>query len=172
MTWPLNTFRNACPAYSLGYQGMQSKDQHPLDLFANRTINYTKFSFTDPITVHVNVLNTTKVPVSGQAVRVLPSRFGIASTTSGNAVTFTITEPGQYSVEIGDNGYKNGLIIFADPAETDIPVKTDPGYLVLYEADASDVSSIPNTYSGIYFRRGVHNIGIFTIPNYIKNIYF
>jgi hypothetical protein len=172
MTWPLNTFRSACPAYSLGYQGMQTKDQHPLDLFANRTINYAKFSFTGSITVHVKVLNTTKVPVSGQAVRILPSRYGITSTTNGNVVDFTITQPGQYSVEIGDNGYQNGLIIFADPPETDIPGKTNPAYLVLYEATSSSVASIPNTYSGVYFRRGVHNIGVWNIPANIKNVYF
>ena len=171
MTWPVSTFRSTCPTYSLGYQDMQSKDQHPLELFAGRTINYTKFSFTGPITVSVNVLNTTKVPVAGQTVRILPSRFGITSTTSGNVVTFTITQPGQYSVEIGANGYKNGLIIFADPTETDIPSKTNPAYKVLYEAHASDLTSL-GSYSGIYFRRGVHDIGIFNVPSNIKNIYF
>jgi hypothetical protein len=119
----------------------------------------------------VNVLNTTKVPVAGQTVRILPSRFGITSTTNGNVVTFTITQPGQYSVEIGANGYKNGLIIFADPTETDIPSQTNPAFKVLYEADASDLTSL-GSYSGIYFRRGVHDIGIFNVPSNIKNIYF
>jgi hypothetical protein len=171
MTWPINTFRSSCPTYSLGYQGMQSKDQHPLDLFANRSISYAKFSFTNPITVSVNVLNTTKVPVAGQTVRILPSRFGITSTTNGNVVTFTITQPGQYSVEIGANGYKNGLMIFADPTETDIPSKTNPLYKVVYEAHASDLASLSG-YTGIYFRRGVHDIGIFNVPSNIKNIYF
>jgi len=171
MTWPVNTFRSTCPTYSLGYQNMESKDQHPLELFANRTINYTKFSFTNPITVRVTVTNTTKVPVAGQTVRILPSRFGITANTSGNVVSFTITEPGQYSVEIGPDGYKNGLIIFADPAETVVPSKTDPNYKVVYEATASGLSSL-GSYTGIYFRRGVHNIGVFNVPSNIKNIYF
>lgn len=171
MTWPVNTFRSSCPTYQLGYQGMQSKDQHPLDLFANRSISYAKVSFTGSITVNVNVLNTTKVPVAGQTVRILPSRFGITSSTNGNVVSFTITQPGQYSVEIGANGYKNGLIIFADPVETDIPSKTNPAYKVLYEATASDLTSL-GSYTGIYFRRGVHDIGIFNVPSNIKNIYF
>ncbi len=172
MTWPLNTFRNTCPTYQLGYQNMESKDQHPLDLFSGRTINWTKFSFSNPITVHVKVLDTTKVPVSGQTVKIYPSRHGVTSSTSGNVVTFTISEPGQYSVEIGANGYKNGLMIFADPVETDIPSQSNSSYLVLYEATASSVASIPQTYSGVYFRRGVHNIGIWTIPTHIKNVYF
>lgn len=171
-SWPLNVFRNSAPAYQLGYQNMESKDKGPLDLFAGRSINWTKFNFDDPITVHVKVINTTKVPVSGQSVSILPSRHGVTSTTSGNVVSFTISEPGQYSVEIGANGYKNGLMIFADPEETDIPSQSDPDYLVLYEADASDISSIPTSYDGVYFRRGVHDIGVFNIPSHIKNIYF
>ena len=172
MTWPLNVFRNSCPQFQLGYQGMEAKDEHPLNLFSGRTINWTKFSFDDPITVRVKVIDTQKVPVSGQAVKILPSRHGVTSATSGNVVSFTLSEPGQYSVEIGDNGYKNGLIIFADPPETDIPLTSDPDYLVLYEADASDLASIPGSYNGIYFQRGVHNIGVFNVPGHIKNIYF
>lgn len=172
MLWPVNVFKNACPAYSLGYQNMEANDEHPLSLFAGRSINWTKFSFTGSMVVHVKVTDTGKVPVSGQNVRILPSRYGITSTTNGNVVTFTITEPGQYSVEIGNNGYKNGLMIFADPVETVVPSKTDPNYLVLFKASASDIASIPTTYSGVYFRRGVHNIGIFNIPSHIKNIYF
>ena len=171
-TWPVNVFRNSCPSYQLGYQGMESKDQHPLSLFAGRTINWTKFSFNGSITVRVKVNDTQKVPVAGQTVRILPSRYGITSSTSGNVITFTITQPGQYSVEIGTEYYKNCLFIFADPLESTVPAKTDPNYLVLYEATASNVASIPTNYSGVYFRRGVHNIGAFTVPSHIKNVYF
>lgn len=172
MLWPINVFKNACPAYSAGYQNMDPNDQHPLDLFAGRSINWTKLSTSYPLVVHVKVNDIAKVPVSGQTVRILPTRYGISSTTAGNVVTFTITQPGQYSVEIGANGYKNGLMIFADPVETDIPSQVDPNYLVLYNATAANISSIPSNYTGVYFRRGVHDVGIFTIPSYIKNIYF
>ena len=171
-TWPLNVFRNSCPNYQLGYQNMESKDEHPLDLFSGRTINWAKFSFDDPITVHVKVLDTQKVPVQGEDVNIFPSRHNVSSTTSGNVVNFTISEPGQYSVEIGDDGYKNGLMIFADPLETDVPGKTDPDFLVLYEGSSNDVSNISQDYSGVYFRRGVHNIGVWNIPSHIKDIYF
>lgn len=172
MTSPLNTFQNDCPAFQLGYQNMEAKDQAVLNRFAGRSINWTKFSFSGSMVVQVTVLNTTKVPVSGQTVRILPSRHGVTSSTNGNVITFTITEPGQYSVEIGANGYKNGLIIFADPVETDIPGKSNPNYLVLFGADASELTSIPTSYSGVYFRRGVHNIGVWKIPTHIKNVYF
>ena len=172
MTRPLNTFKNACPAFQLGYQDMAANDEHPLDLFSGRSIHWTKFSFTGSMVVHVKVTDTDKVPVSGHTVRILPSRHGVTSSTNGNVVTFTITEPGQYSVEIGANGYKNGLMIFADPVETDIPSKSNPDYLVLFKANASDLTSIPTSYSGVYFRRGVHNIGVWNIPGHIKNVYF
>jgi hypothetical protein len=171
-TWPLNVFKNACPTYQLGYQNMDAKDEHPLTLFAGRTVNWTKFSFTGSMTVKVTVDDTQKVPVSGQTVRILPSRYGITSTTSGNVITFTITQPGQYSVEIGTEYYKNALFIFADPVETSIPSQTDPNYKVLYNATAADVASIPSNYTGVYFRRGVHNIDSFNIPTNIKNVYF
>jgi len=171
-TWPVNVFRNSCPPYQAGYQNMDPKDKNPLDYFAGRTINWTKFSFNSPITVRVKVTDTNKVPVNGQIVNIYPSRHGVTSSTSGNTVTFTISEPGQYSVEIGANGYKNGLMIFADPLETDIPSKSNPDYLVLYGANPANVSSIPASYSGVYFRRGVHNIGIWNIPTHIKNVYF
>ncbi len=168
----LNVFRHACPVYSPGYQGMASKDQTPLGIFAGRTINWAKFTVDDPVTFRVTITDTDKVPVLGQSVRILPSRYGVIPTIDGNSITFTITEPAQYSVEVGENGYKNGLMIFADPPETDIPAKDDPQYLVLSKASAGDVSAIPQTYSGIYFEKGVHDIGVFHIPHNIKNVYF
>ncbi len=168
----LNVFRHACPVYSPGYQGMASKDQTALSLFAGRTINWAKFTVDGPVTVSVKITDTGKVPVDGQTVRILPSRYGITPTVNGNLITFTITEPAQYSVEIGENGYKNGLLLFADPPETDIPGKNDPSYLVLSKATAADVADIPNTYSGVYFEKGVHDIGVFHVPFHVKNIYF
>lgn len=168
----LEVFRHACPEFSLGYQGMVSKDQKPLGLFAGRTINWAKITVDEPVIVQVTITDTDQVPVSGQTVRILPSRYGVTATTTGNVVTFTITEPAQYSVEIGENGYKNGLLIFADPPETDIPAQSNPDYLVLDSATMADVSSIPGNYSGIYFKKGIHDIGVYHIPYNIKNIYF
>ncbi len=168
----LDVFRHACPVYSPGYMGMASKDQTPLGIFAGRTINWAKFTVDDPVTVTVRINDTDKVPVDGQTVRILPSRYGITPHVNGNEITFTVTEPAQYSVEVGENGYKNGLLIFADPPETDIPDVSDPEYLVLDSATKDDVASIPTNYKGIYFRKGVHDIGVFTIPFNIKNVYF
>ncbi len=168
----LTVFENACPEYSPGYQGMDPKDAKPLRLFAGRTINWAKLSVDKPTTVQVIVTNTAKVPVIGKQVRILPSRYGITPEVNGNIISFTITEPAQYYVEIGEEGYKNGLIIFADPPETDIPDINNPEFLVLDEAGIADVTDIPQTYSGLYFTKGIHDIGIFHIPHHIKNVYF
>ena len=164
-TWPIETFINSCPTYQAGFQNMDPKDKNVLNYFSGRSINWAKFNFSSPITVNVKVTNTNKVPVSGQTVNIYPSRHGVTSSTNGDVVTFTITEPGQYSVEIGANGYKNGLILFADPVETDIPNQSNPNYLILNEADSTTISSIPQNYTGVYFRRGVHDIAFWNIPN-------
>lgn len=172
-TWPITTFQNSCPEYQAGFENMEPKDEEPLGIFAGRSINWTKFSFEDTITVNVKVLNTTKVPVLGETLNVYPSRHQVAATSSNDSVvTFTITEPGQYSLEIGDEGYKNGLMIFSDPKETDVPSKSDVDNLVLHESTSNDIDSIPENYTSVYFASGVHDIGIFKVPSHIKKIYF
>lgn len=167
----LVVFKNTCPEYKLGEMNMTDTDQYPLGIFAGRSISWSNFSFSGTATVEVKVINQNKVPVSG-GIRVLPSRYGITPTREGNIIRFTMTKPGQCSVEIGENGYKNGLIIFADPAETDIPNQSSGQYKVIENGNASEINSVPASYSGIYFKPGVHNIGVYHIPFNIKNIYF
>ena len=106
----LAVFKNTCPEYKLGEMNMTENDQYPLGIFAGRSINWSSFSFSGTATVEVKVINQSKVSVSGD-IRILPSRYGITSTKNGNTIRFTLTKPGQFSVEIGENGYKNGLIL-------------------------------------------------------------
>ena len=167
----LSVFKNTCPEYKLGEMNMAENDQYPLGIFAGRSINWGSFSFSGTATVEVKVINQSKVPVSGD-IRILPSRYGIAPTKEGNTIRFSLTKPGQFSLEIGESGYKNGLILFADPAETDIPSQSSNQYRVLTNALKTDINSIPASYTGIYFKAGVHNIGVYRVPVSIKNIYF
>jgi hypothetical protein len=162
-------FQNACPQYVAGEMGMQTKDQYPLNLFKNRTINWTTFSFTGTIGIEVRLLNHNRITMTG-SVKIFPSRYGITPSVNGDLISFTMTNPGQCSVEIGDNGYKNGLMIFANPAETDKPDTTAAAYKILTNASGQDVSNISQT--GIYFKAGVHNIGVYHVPLNVKNIYF
>jgi hypothetical protein len=62
-------------------------------------------------------------------------------------------------------------MIFANPLETDIPSPEEENYMVLENADAAMVSSVPSGYSGLYFKSGVHDIGIYPIPAGISNVY-
>ncbi len=165
-------YKSNCPIYIPGYMDMQTKDEIPLSLFKGRSISWTNFSFDGSIEVKVKVLNTDKVPIQGKSIRILPSRYDIVPTVNGNEVSFTLTTPGQFSVEIGEDGYKNGLMIFANPLETDIPDINDPEYLVLDSSkDVLNTANIPSKYKGIYFKKGEHNIDVFDIPAHVKNIY-
>lgn len=152
-------FQNDCP---VDPQGTTSK-------FLGRTINWAHFSFSDSVIVEVQILNLAKVPLT--SVSILPSRYGIRAETIGSdKVRFVMKNPGQVSVEIGDNGYKNGLMIFADPLETDVPNPNTAGWKKLSNATAADVSNL-GSYNALYFEPGVHNIGKFNVPANIKSIY-
>ena len=165
-------FQNTCPEYQLGYMDMTDTDRYPLDIFKGRSISWVNFSFDEAVTVEVKVMDTDKVPVDASNVRILPTRYGITPSVNGNVVTFTMSKPGQCSVEIGADGYKNGLMIFANPMETNMPDPTrDESYTVLEHATPSSVAGVPAAQTGLYFKAGVHDIGVFVVPANIKNIY-
>jgi hypothetical protein len=166
----LVVFRNACPEYQAGYMDMLAKDQKPLDKFRGRSISWVNFSFDGSVEITVTVADPEKVPMSG-TVRILPSRYGISSEVEGNTIRFTLSEPGQFSVEIGEDSYKNGLVIFANPVETDIPSEETDQYQLLDHADAADIASVPPAVTGIWFKTGVHDIGIYRVPGSVRNIY-
>ncbi len=160
-----------CPEYVPGYMNMTPTDQYPLAIFAGRSISWANFSFDEAVTVEVTVLDTGKVPVSGNSAKVLPSRYGITPAVQGNTVVFTMERQGQCSVEIGPNGYKHGLMLFANPMETEAPTSQTDGYAALTGATATTVAAVPPTATGLYFEPGTHDIGIYTVPSNIKNIY-
>ena len=116
----------------------------------------------------MKLLNLSKVPLT--TIRVLPSRHGIVATNeTDNSFSFTLKTATQYSIEVGSAGYKNGLLLFANPLETDVPT-LDSKWKVLTNATADDVKNLSG-YTGIYFNPGVHDIDLFQAPSNIKNIY-
>ena len=60
------------------------------------------------------------VPSNASKVFIRPLSSGITPVVSGSKITFSITEPGQYSVEYNNAATKpaNAVIIFANPIET------------------------------------------------------
>ncbi len=174
----LPVFESTCPTYEPGYMNMLPVDQHPLQLFRDRSINWVNFSFSGKVTVQVRVLDRRKAHVKGVLkVKIFPSACGITPTVeeNGNVIRFTLIRPGQYSVEIGDDGYKNGLLIFANPPESDqpdlSPNSASGNYFILTNTSPPEIASVPLSYSGLYFRSGVHDIGVYHVPAHIKNIY-
>ena len=163
-------FQNACPVFKLGKQGMLAKDRKPLKLHAGRSISWTNIALHQPVEVEVTLLNTKRVQPSDR-VRILPSRHKVKAEVKGNVIRFTLRKPGQYSVEIGEKGYRNGLMIFANPPEKDKP-GNNKTYARFDGATASQLSHGAQGRSGIYFEKGHHKIGIYKVPEHIKNIYF
>ena len=164
----LPVFESSCPIYQPGYMNMLPVDQHPLNLFRGRSISWVNFSFFGQVTIHVRMHDRRSIRGS---VKVFPISYGVTPTVDGNEISFILTRPGQYSVEIGADGYKNGLLIFANPPETDQPDPASANYFILTNATPSEIESIPASYSGVYFRSGIHDIGVYHVPAQIKNIY-
>lgn len=162
-------FMNMCNVYNENMPGSQVKDKIPLTEYKGRTISYVNTSFSGTMEVEVTISDCKKVSMG--EIRILPERFGIkAFKTGDNSFKFKISKPGQYSVEVGDNGYKNGLLIFANPIETDIP-KINTQWVKLENANAQNLKSIKNTKTALYFKPGIHNIGKYMVPANIKSIY-
>ncbi len=88
------------------------------------------------MTAPVNAVVVSKQPV--QSVKFRPQSAGITPKIDNDTITFTISKPGQYTVEI--NGSHKALHLFANPPEENIP-------------DAADANVI-------YFGAGVHCPGI------------
>lgn len=167
----LLVFKSSCPEFELGKEGMVEDYEYAFAPFQGRTISWSNFSFKGSIKVEVKVTNQSMLALSG-GVKILPSRFGIIPQISGNIISFTLNNPGQFSVEIGANGYKQGLMVFANPEETDIPNPTVQKYKIFEHNSSDNINSVGSEFSGIYFKKGIHNIGPYQVPIHIKNIYF
>ncbi|HEY4416356.1 MAG TPA: hypothetical protein VGO57_11750 [Verrucomicrobiae bacterium] len=162
-------FQDACPAFVAGQQGLLASDATALGLHAGQTISWAAFDLNEPITVEVDVIDTNRIHLSD--VRIFPSQYQVSPVRDGNTIRFSLQNPAQYSIEIGTNGYLNGLMIFADPPETNAPSRTNSTYAVFNGATQNDLNNLPAGVTGIYFEKGTHNIGIYSIPQQIKNIY-
>ena len=65
------------------------------------------------------------LPQAVESAVVQPYACGIVPEVKDGAVTFTITEPGQYTV-VFNGSVNKALHLFANPLETDVPDKDDP----------------------------------------------
>lgn len=160
-------FRNECNKYYKGMPGERKNDDKPLTKFKGRSIHWGHFAFDGKIEVLINF----KRDISGEDVRIYPSRFNVdVKKVDNHTISFVLEKQGQYSVEVGEDGYREGLLLFADPIESDIPENLD-GWIVIEHTDTGVISKLGDNDKALYFRKGVHNIGVFKVPKQVKEIY-
>lgn len=82
----------------------------------------TYFDFSGEVTIDIQVPGLND-PVESAVV--LPTSYGITPTVADGHVSFTVTEPGQYTVVYNDD-VNQATHIFANPIETDVPDPNDP----------------------------------------------
>jgi hypothetical protein len=75
-----------------------------------------------PVSGPVQVKITSPVPLD--KVRVRPAGAAVVNGTSGHVMTLTLPGPSKLSIE--PDGRHGGLLLFADPPETDVPDPDDP----------------------------------------------
>lgn len=163
----LTIYKNVCNKYSRGMIGEEKYDDLPLTKFKDRSIHWGRFSFQGEVEVIVEVNKN----ITNKEIKIFPSRHAIKVKKLGaNKFSFKPNRTGQFSVEIGEDGYKEVLLIFADPIENNQP-KNLQEWKVIENANKSLSSSILGSDTSLYFKKGLHNIGVFKVPQNIKNIY-
>jgi hypothetical protein len=130
--------------------------------------SWTSFSFAGSVTVQVTNAN------SFTSARILPSHAQIIPTVTGNTVSFTLDQPGQYAVdfcttgdtciEANDADLINPMLVFANPIEPNTPnplaanvLRVAPGLSVLSGAALPQLSGFQNT---LYFGPGIYDLGL------------
>lgn len=134
---------------------------------AGSLFNFTIFSIGSSQTVTV-----TKITSSATTAIIRPSNTTISTTSSGGnvSVTFTVSQPGKYSVEFSDDGsLTNVMVILAQPLETNVP-DTTKSYCLKVTSSAS-LASIPSKDSVIYFPYGTVSFDKWIVPSTVKHIY-
>jgi hypothetical protein len=132
-----------------------------------------KASFTSfDLSGKVNVL-VTYPSAAIQSVKILPSTSGITPTISGSQITFPISAPGQFTLEVNGDAM-NSLHIFANSIETGLlspPSATGPN-VVYFPEGTNDLSSLTiNSNQVLYFAPGIHYLTqTLTVPPTASNV--
>jgi hypothetical protein len=169
----LPVFHNVPQKYDPEAVGGRSVDINPLTRYNGYSLGWCRITNDGPLVIEVTVLDTLKVPLDNKTIRIFPSRKGVeAERISGtNTIIFELPGPGQYSVEIGtEEGWKHGMLVFVDPPETKIPNPKDANWKLLESASPESIKNLQNVTS-LYFAPGIHDIGVYRVPDHIKNIY-
>jgi hypothetical protein len=131
--YSVSVAQSAGPQASFVYKALARKT----DTNREADTSWTSFSFSGPVTVRV-----TKLAGTATGCLVRPYSAAVATSFAGNVCTFTLTQPGNLSVEFEPNIHNpvvHPMLVFANPPEVDVPSPGDPNVR--------------------YFGPGVHTIG-------------
>ena len=78
-----------------------------------------------------------------QSAKLLPPSSGITPEISGNRVTFTVSKPGQFTLEVNGD-WISSLHLFVNPPDTDVPNPNDPN-VIYYGPGIHEVESVKVT---------------------------
>ena len=112
----------------------QREKLHQSELADTSEASFTSFDMWGRVDISV----TCPEPI--QSVKLLPSSSGITPVISGNRLTFTVTKPGQLTLEVNGD-WINSLHLFANPLETDAPRPDDPN-VIYYGPGVHEVESV------------------------------
>jgi hypothetical protein len=112
---PVYACRVSAMPFNQGWPGYQ----RPLN--QTELAGFAYWDMSRPVSVEI----VSKRPFRSVAVR--PSSRGIRPAVNGRRITFHISQPGQFTVEL--DGTHHALHLFADPPETDAPKPGDPNVL-------------------------------------------
>jgi len=143
------------PADAAGRTSAMDDKLNTANYFEKAAFAY--FDLGGPVTVTVSYA----VPV--RSARVLPANAGVAAAIKAGKVQFTISRPGNLTLEVNGDTVRS-LHIFANPVETDAPQPHAAN--VLYLAPGSHTAGQLNAPAGktvIYFAPGMHTIESFVV---------
>jgi hypothetical protein len=138
---------------------------------ANKTFSYAVTSGPGPFTVEVTKAGSK----AGQAV-LRPERLGLGTVATtvdaaGSKAVFTVADPAQISVEFDDDpALMDAVVILARPAELAGEVPDPAKSYVVSDAKVAALA-VPAGQSTVYFPPGVHEIGYWSIPATVNQVY-
>jgi hypothetical protein len=131
--------------------------------------SWTSFSFAGEVTVKVRKLAG---PATGCIVR--PRMAGVETSFADNVCTFTLTRPGNLSIEFEPNIHnpiEHPMLVFANPPEVDVPDPGDPDVLYLGPGIHELGRGVPiESGKTIYIAGGAWVSGAFVAAAPVENV--
>ena len=131
--------------------------------------SWTSFSFAGEVTVRVE-----KLAGAATGCLVRPRAAGVETSFAANVCTFTLTRPGNLSVEFEPdihNPIEHPMLVFANPPEVDVPDPADPDVLYLGPGVHDLGAGVPiESGKTIYIAGGAWVNGAFVAAGPVENV--